>query len=381
MAEAGIKVLMMGGRRCGKTSALASIYNQMTEGPITRILTVTDQSNERVTLSNKTLELKNFIRKQGNRHFLVDENPTKDYGLYVLRLQIPGTHDTMDLTFRDTAGEFFDSNNVHSSEIKEYMKECDVFVVAVDSTYLMAGEDEENEAANVTDQINKFFTEIDTQKPESKLVIFVPIKCEKWIRERKADALTEKVEKTYEKAINFLRKRNNTEIWVIPIQTAGDIVFSALKPSYYLVDHKKGTSRRCTRITDTMVTMENGENHILSDNEMIQEDSTAIFNGTSIQRRSPWYQILPDIGMPSPAYRPVNCEQLPLHILRFMFKKKKDDAFGGLLGKLFNTFFGSITKEEMSDVMARLSDAHLIKDSGDGIKELTRKTYAETGKK
>ena len=37
-----LKVIMMGGRRCGKTSALASLFEQMKNGPVREFFTVSD---------------------------------------------------------------------------------------------------------------------------------------------------------------------------------------------------------------------------------------------------------------------------------------------------------------------------------------------------
>ena len=39
-----LKVLMMGGRRCGKTSALACLFEQMVNGPVKNYFTVSDQT-------------------------------------------------------------------------------------------------------------------------------------------------------------------------------------------------------------------------------------------------------------------------------------------------------------------------------------------------
>lgn len=41
---ANLKVLMMGGRRCGKTSALASLFDQMIHGKTNEFLTVCDKT-------------------------------------------------------------------------------------------------------------------------------------------------------------------------------------------------------------------------------------------------------------------------------------------------------------------------------------------------
>ena len=112
-----LKVLMMGGRRCGKTSALASLFDQMINGATNDYLTVADDTNpnqrnddgtdkgEKIeTLNNKKLELKHFIGKASNNTFLVDAGPTHEYWDYLLRVQIPGTSKSTHLCFRDANG-------------------------------------------------------------------------------------------------------------------------------------------------------------------------------------------------------------------------------------------------------------------------------------
>ena len=78
---------MMGGRRCGKTSALASLFDQMIHGKTNEFLTVCDKTvleekdgEKQDSLTGKRLELEHFISKGKNNTFLADKNPTKITG-------------------------------------------------------------------------------------------------------------------------------------------------------------------------------------------------------------------------------------------------------------------------------------------------------------
>ena len=86
-----LKVLMMGGRRCGKTSALASLFEQMKNGPVKEYFTVADRTvletkgfETQDSLNDKTLELQNMleVNKENSNIFLVDKNPTSNFWLY-----------------------------------------------------------------------------------------------------------------------------------------------------------------------------------------------------------------------------------------------------------------------------------------------------------
>lgn len=80
MAEP-LKVIMMGGRRCGKTSALASLFEEMKNGQVKDYFTVSDRTvletkgfETQDSLNDKTLELQNMLEsnKDNSNIFLVD---------------------------------------------------------------------------------------------------------------------------------------------------------------------------------------------------------------------------------------------------------------------------------------------------------------------
>jgi len=374
---ANLKVLMMGGRRCGKTSALASLFDQMIHGKTNDVLTVCDKTvleikdgEKQESLSNKRLELESFISKGGNNTFLADKGPTYHFWDYILQLQIPGTNKRMDIQFRDSAGEFFDAGGVHHNEVVEFIKDCDVFVVVVDTPYLMAGSKVEAEAANVIDSIHTFLMQIDNQNGrKAKQVIFVPIKCEKWVKEKKIDDVIATIEEKYSATIKDLKASNKTEISIIPIETAGDILFADLRDPYVLFNTLTNKQIKCSKISDRLVTLQDGKNHKLTETEILNEDHEGVFvvggQPSGITRPSAWFNLPTDHKA---AYSPNNCEQLPLHIIRFMFNKKKSEAPSGFLAWLGDILFGTITAKDMQDALDKLSQENLIKDSGEGIK-------------
>lgn len=377
---ANLKVLMMGGRRCGKTSALASLFYQMIHGKTNEFLTVCDKTNlgpkdgeKQDSLIGKRLELEHFIDKGKNKTFLADKGPTMNYWTYVLQLQIPGTDRRMEIEFLDSAGEFFDAGGKHHNETISFVRECDVFVVIVDTPYLMAGSKVEAEAANVIDSIHTFLMQIDSQNGrKAKQVLFIPIKCEKWVKDGKIDDVVKTVEEKYEATIRDLKASNKTEISIIPIETAGDIIFAGLKEPYILFNTTTNKQTRCAKDSDRMVILPDGKYRKISDDEVLNDDPEGVFKFgeevSDIVRPNAWFHLRNE---PKAAYTPHNCEQLPLHIVRFMFNKKKSEAWGGIIGSIIN-FFGGISAEDMQKALDNLSQAKLIKDSGEGIKILKK---------
>lgn len=279
----------------------------------------------------------------------------------------------MNIEFIDGNGEFFEAGGRHHNETVAFVRECDVFVVIVDTPYLMAGSDVEAESANIIDSIHTFLMQIDNQNGrKSKQVIFVPIKCEKWVKENKIDEVVKAVEEKYDATIKDLKASNKTEISIIPIETAGDIIFAELKEPYILFNTSNNKQTRCAKVSDRMVMLPDGKHKKIADDEVLNDDPEGVFKFgeevSDIVRPNAWFHLRNE---PKAAYTPNNCEQLPLHIIRFMFNKKKHEAWGGVIGTLIS-FFGGISSEDMQDALDNLSQANLIKDSGEGIKILKK---------
>ena len=399
MAEP-LKVIMMGGRRCGKTSALASLFEEMKNGQVKDYFTVSDRTvletkgfETQDSLNDKTLELQNMLEsnKDNSNIFLVDNNPTSNFWLYKLHLQIPGTKREMDIEFRDSAGEFFEASGSHAQETEEYIKNCDVFVIVVDTPYLMGSVDESTKdlcpesidlGTNRVQDIQNFLTHIDDKEgQDAKMVVFVPLKCEKWAKEPNGlNKVTARIKEVYGTHIKNLSAYEKMNICVIPMQTSGNILFSEFRKAY--IYNSIDGPVRCCKIDDETVRKEDGENDLPMPGETVVEDGEAVINGTTLQRPYSWYQINPNDS----SFAPKNCDQLPLHIIRFMLMKLMDAEanvqHGGLLGWIYDFLrdminrirgiFGTMNTEELKQIIGRMQRSGLIKDTGDGIEIIKR---------
>lgn len=391
-----LKILMMGGRRCGKTSALASLFEQMVNGPVNNYFTVADQTiletkdgESQDSLNGKFLELKQMLGKPHTKTFLVDKGPTNNFWNYSLKLKVPGTDRSMFMEFRDSAGEFFEAGGTHSKETNDYVSECDVFIIIVDTPYLMGCIEEEckdlcSEAINLgTNRINDihgFLTNInDHDGQDAKMVVFVPLKCEKWAKEGRIDEVTDRVKAVYDKTIQALSAYKKMTIGIIPIETAGNILFSEFKEAY-TISGKVGRKKRCCIIGDSTIRLEDGTPKKIKETDVVNEDPECVIAGTNLMRPYAWYNINPN----DPSYAPKNCEQLPLHILHFMFGKYKEietqkekGGFFSFLKGLWDRIcevFGKIKIDELDKILTKMRTDGIIKNSGDGI-EYIQKCY------
>lgn len=381
-----LKVLILGGRQCGKTSLLASIFDSMMRGKTNEFLiacdktSIEDQDIERQhSLSGKRLSLEYFINKGNNSTFCVKYAPDNCYWNYILELRIPGTSKRMDVEFLDLPGSFLEGGSYHLPYIASLVNKFDVFVVVVDTPYLM-GNKAVAEAANAIDAIHALLMQIDSQDTRTaKQILFVPVKCEKWIKDGIIDDVTQKTEEIYSATISYFRVSSNNEVSIIPAETAGDIIFSELKEPYVLFNTQNNSQVRCAKISNRLVLLPDGKVHRIAEDETLSADPCAVFdplNGVSrIIRPNEWFHLR---NAPKATYSPHNCEQLLFHIIRFMYYKKKFESAESLMLNIIdrsNNFFGSISLNDIRNVLGRLYLANLIKDCGEGIKVLKKLSF------
>ena len=373
----GIKVFMMGGRRCGKTSALASMFDQFISGNANDFFTINDQTrlelnklspitNQREdqdSVLSKKYELMQFLEKRNMSTFLVDSGPTHCMWTYTLRLAIPGhPRKKTTIDFFDCPGEYF-QNPEYTQYVQQQMGESDVFVIVVDTPYLMEGENSVAKAVNCVDSVQNFVTSIDNNNGQNaKMVMFVPIKCEKWVKEGRINEVVEKIRAEYAVPIQTVLAYQRMNVCILPIETAGSLIFSELKDPLTITMQGTNEPVKCCRLTDELVRLSDGRPHTKTDGDIINTDATAPISGTCLLRPHSWFHINPNAD-PMKLYAPYNCDQLPLHILSFMTKKMAQEGNSWL----YSLIFGGISRGEMETKMREINQAHLIKEGVDGI--------------
>lgn len=391
-----LKVLMMGGRRCGKTSALASMFHESINGAVNNYLTIADKTilatkggEKQDSLNSKTLELTQQLETGSTATFLVDKGPTHEFWDYTLRVMLPGTSQSLDIEFRDAPGEYFIQGTEESKKTDEYVGECDVFVVIVDTPYLMGpveGQCTEsiNLLTNAVNDIQSFLTGIDDKEgKDAKMVLFVPIKCEFWAKQGRINEVVQRVKDVYGVTIKNLSAYAKMEIGIIPVQTAGNIEFVELKEPY-VVQTPKGIVR-CCKTSNTMIRLEDGKNRPIDPNNLPVEDAKAAFPNASFARPYTWYRISVDPIQHSlvTEFAPHNCDQLTLHILRFVLKKSRDIEAMNSKSSAFATFFkniwsrisaifGNVNRDRIEEILLKMTRDEVLKDSGDGIEYIKR---------
>lgn len=366
-----LKVLMVGGRRCGKTSALAVMFEQMINGVINNFFTVSDatvyetkEGDTQDTLTSKTTELKLFLEKPTTKTFLVDSNPNIHDWKYACKLALRGTpRKHFEIEYTDVPGEWWRSGT-HDEEINNYVAQHDVFVVMVDTPYLMETSAAMCDAVNCISDIHNALTNINDQKgTKAKMVVFVPIKCEKWVKDGKIKEVVDKLKSAYSVPIKALSAYSKMSICILPIETAGNILFREFRDAFLLNGNLP--KDRCCQLSNTKVRMADGSTKELRENDKLNPDINAILGTLGIPRQYSWFYAK------NSGYEPRNCDQLALHILKFYVQKFQRENARGVI---WTILFGGISRNEMLQKMQEIHVSGIIKENVDGI-EYLKKAY------
>jgi hypothetical protein len=280
---------------------------------------------------------------------------------YTLRLAIPGSprrNTTID--FYDCPGEYF-QNPDYTQYVQQQMKESDVFVIVVDTPYLMEGVGGVARAVNCVDSVQNFVSSIDNNNDQyAKMVMFVPIKCEKWVKEGRINEVVDRIQTEYAVPIQTVKAYRRMNVCILPIETAGNILFCELKDAYTLSSN--GSTTKCCKLTNQLVRLADGISHRIKDDDVINVDATATIPGTTLRRPLSWFHINQN-AEPDKLYAPYNCDQLPLHILAFMTKKMAVEGHG----IFWSWIFGEISRTEMESKMREIESSGIIKNNMEGI--------------
>lgn len=328
-----LKVLMVGGRRAGKTSILAGLLDTMLHGDVKNIISIQDKTVLQAgqeSLTDKIETLKQSINRLRDKTFLVDDSRTSAFTNYTIQISIPGTSNNMTIEFKDANGEFFESKsayegNISKQDIVDAVKEADIYIVAIDTPYLMEAANPHNELCtegvnsshNHIADVHTFLTAIDDKDgADAKMVIFAPVKCEKWAHSGQIDKVVKRVQEAYDIIFKSLNSYKNVEVNIIPVETVGAIEFKEHQTAY-VCSNKRYTARKCCVINDdTELRFSNGECRPITNDDYIDEDPEArISKFHNIIRPYSWFHITRS------EYKPKNCDQLAYYTLQFILSK------------------------------------------------------------
>lgn len=299
-----MKICMLGARGVGKTSVITSMYysqKQAVEG--TDLFLIADSVTGSILDEKKQAleqifdgyhEAGDFITDGG---IAGDSQPTTFSFVYGMN----SIHVNIGLEIRDYPGEYLISD---PNTVAEYVREADAVVVAIDTPCLMEEDGRFNNGKNRPMLVSRFLMN-HLDKGEEKLVLFVPLKCEKYANENRLGEVQARIQSVYADLFEYLRDRDNLHgmkkkicCAITPIKTLGGVEFDSFDFNY------DGT------ISVTTL-----------------EDGTEIPNGINYR------YIRADAR-----YMPENCAQPLYYLLGFFSKQyeimKKNESQSGMISRL-----------------------------------------------
>lgn len=321
-----MKVTMLGARGVGKTSVLTSMYNNMNTAVNDTRLHIVGDTGTNEKLAKKTTELKNMFFSNNDICDAVqsgiagDSKTSKfffDFGLNVENIN-------MAMEIQDYPGEYVKNQ---PDVVKKYISESQAVIIAIDTPHLMECDGRYNEGKNFPSLITSFFKETLEDSEDEKLIMLVPLKCEKYYHEHRIEEVTQEVRKTYRDLIRYLKSKDRYACVIAPIQTLGQIVFDGFQETDGQVDE------------------------IIIDGNPVPEKVN--------------YRYL----RPGAVYSPVHCEQPLYYLLSFIGKQylrmKSRQENTGFLNKLLRKF------DMMPNVQELLTEIQLFSykmaDASDGF--------------
>lgn len=381
---ATVTAIMLGGKRAGKSSVLAGVISSLNSPLFSKYIGTGDDTDYSVfpsdcgSVADKRIKLENFIEtQQSNRYFTVDMMADDRIFHYDIYVKLPGQSGKLTMRFYDVPGEAMKKNNLLSAEVKPLVNEADIFIIAIDTPFLMQGKRAINHCCNRIDDVKDLLSDMmQSGELDSKLILFVPIKCEYWALNNQIYDVTEKVKSEYAVLLDDLKTRKSVGIMIMPILTAGGIVYDHMKEAMKVVktDDPNTTLRYGSLLSDKIVRLTNGDLYPIKQGyEVVKHNNQAAYQ-SPIPIPLVWYKVI-DNGK---GYAPELCEQPALHILKFLIYKTVQNKKAITIWDRFLNWWDKIWKGldyvAFESTIQRMDTAGLIHSEGNGF-EVVKKLY------
>lgn len=216
---ADINILMLGGKRCGKTTVLSSMCKELAKALAGTELRLEPQNNTAANLQRAGDVIKKKIEEFDTPmvRTVVDENPTDSRQQYEFIFKVPGVKD-ISVAIHDIPGEWL-TQEIHAQEIRSLIVVSQVIIIAIDTPYLFykmtnKGYGQYHEEYNKPQDIANFFkSSLSPQDIKDRMILFVPLKCERYYH------------LTYSRKLNFSRRNYMQEVFESVCTGYNDLLF------------------------------------------------------------------------------------------------------------------------------------------------------------
>jgi len=243
-----LDVVFLGARRCGKSSTLASMIDSLDHShPSIRVISADERTE--IKMREKGYELRSIFRNIASKPLWFDDEEGSDKDINEYRYNVTiGKNLKIELHCIDIPGETIDGNMTVAAEL---VKNADVVIIAIDTPQLQENGYKGvvfNRAKNVSDLIEASLAGQNC----SKQLLFVPMKCEKYVHNKSMSKIVSRIKEVYANLIRYWKSVCDVPAYVVPVQTLGDLEFShfatkgGVQVAYYkYVGNKNYSPRWC----------------------------------------------------------------------------------------------------------------------------------------
>ncbi len=236
-----LQITVLGPSGAGKTTLLTAMYEQF-ENTIANVnLELTPDDETSYLLQERLIELKSALRvfESKGRVGLASTNELTGLGtLPSFKFGLGKKHKSpsLQLIFRDYPGDYHNKKATREERayVNTIVKQSAAVLILIDAPALMEEKGKYHEELNRPQQIKDMFKSAYKGLDSPKLVIFAPVKCEKYLQdEETAKELSRRVSEEYKGLLELL-KDEGLRPWIAsvitPVQTVGGLIFSRIEP-------------------------------------------------------------------------------------------------------------------------------------------------------
>ncbi len=230
-----IRIFMVGGRRCGKTTVLTSLWHNA-DATLAGTNLSLGADNVLVSRLQDTYDLSESYFDDPDMEDFVrvsDDNASQEPASYPFTLTLAGKRTGIQAEFTDIPGEWFTCPD-HYKEVKDYIRESHVIIFAIDTPCLMEDMDERgfgkrHISSNKANHITHFIKEqLTTDEIAERMILFVPIKCEKYYYQHMMPQVVDAVRSGYRELLEYIAEpalRSRCTAAILPILSLGGLKF------------------------------------------------------------------------------------------------------------------------------------------------------------
>lgn len=232
---ADINVLMIGGRRAGKTSVLAAMDQCCNEllAKVPELCVSCIDGGANLTLKQNELEHYFTQKYMKKMVFTADHNPNVTPDTYTYDVTVKNRDSGYSINFMDVPGEYL-INPEHKEELQKKFEMSQIIIITIDTPHMVESIDDVTKVGKYHDGFNRvpeltrFFKNAFQKSKEERMVLFVPLKCEKYYYRSKMEFVNKTLKIGYAELMSFLANdeiKQFCTVGIVPILTIGGAEF------------------------------------------------------------------------------------------------------------------------------------------------------------